>query len=87
MIYNIELSKRAEKYLRNLDKKTRTRIYNHIKILSENPRHPELDIKKIQGHENLYRQRLGDYRVLYSIMDEILLIIIVKIGSRGDVYK
>ena len=49
MRYRIELTKRSVKYLRNLDKNTRFRIQNHIKIVSENPRHPELDIKKLQG--------------------------------------
>ena len=46
MRYRIELTKGSVKYLRNLDKNTRYRIQNHIKILSEHPRHPELDIKK-----------------------------------------
>ena len=78
MRYRIELTKRSVKYLRNLDKNTRFRIQNHIKILSGNPRHPELDIKKLQGQSYLYRLRIGDYRVLYSIRDEVLLIVIVK---------
>ena len=87
MSYNIELSRKAEKYLKKLDKKVRTRIQDHIRILSENPRHPELDIKRFHAEPDLYRLRVGDYRVLYSVKDDLFLIIIVKIGSRGDVYK
>jgi mRNA interferase RelE/StbE len=87
MKYRIELSRIAMKYLKSLDKKPYSQIYNHMKILSENPRHPELDIKKLHGKSNLYRLRIRDYRVLYTINDEILLIIVVKIGSRGGIYK
>lgn len=85
--YNIELSRKANKYLQTLNKKTRTRVFNHLKLLSDNPRHPELDIKKFQGMNNIYRLRIGDFRILYSIIDKSLLVIVVKIGSRGDVYK
>ncbi|WP_082691308.1 type II toxin-antitoxin system RelE family toxin [Paenibacillus rubinfantis] len=63
----MELSTDSEKYLRKLDKPTRVRILNHLKILTENPRHPELDIKKMQGRSNLYRLRIGSYRILYTI--------------------
>ncbi|WP_202079111.1 type II toxin-antitoxin system RelE family toxin [Caldalkalibacillus salinus] len=87
MSYEVELSSSANKYLRKLDKKTRNRILNHILILSENPRHPELNIKKLQGEESLYRLRIGDFRVMYSVYDDVLIIFIVKIGPRGDIYK
>jgi len=87
MIYEIKFSTDSEKYLRKLDKPSRVRILNHLKILAENPRNPELDIKKMQGRLNLYRLRIGTYRVLYNVKDDLLLVYIVTIGSRGDVYK
>lgn len=88
MNYKIELSTDSEKYLRKQDKPTKVRILNHLHILAENPRHPELDIKKMQGKPNLYRLRVGTLRVLYTIKDDILIVFIVTtIGPRSDVYK
>ncbi|GAA0134938.1 type II toxin-antitoxin system RelE/ParE family toxin [Paenibacillus sp. YSY-4.3] len=87
MNYEIELSTESAKYLRKLDKPSRLRILNHLDILRINPRHTELDIKKLQGKTNLYRLRVGTYRILYSIKDNFLVVYVVTIGSRGDVYK
>ena len=47
----------------------------------------EGDIKTLAGHENVYRLRVGDYRVIYSIHDEVLTVEVMTIGNRGDVYK
>ena len=87
MNYKIELSTDSEKYLRILDKSTRVRILNHLKILTENPRHPELDIKKMQGRPNLYRLRVGNYRILYTIKGDILVVFVVTVVPRDVVYK
>ncbi|MFD0675255.1 type II toxin-antitoxin system RelE/ParE family toxin [Cohnella sp. GCM10027633] len=87
MNYEIKFLKDAYKYLQKQDSVTRNRILDHLKILSEDPRHPELDIKRMQGIENQFRLRVGSYRVVYSILDNELIIIVVKIGSRGDIYK
>lgn len=87
MNYEVKFYKDALKTIQKLDSTTRNRILDHIKILSENPRHPELDIKKMQGIENRFRLRVGIYRILFSVMNHQLTIVIIKIGSRGDVYK
>ncbi|NHN35653.1 type II toxin-antitoxin system RelE family toxin [Paenibacillus agricola] len=87
MNYEIDLSSDSRKYLSKLDRPTRNRILDHLKILSENPRNPELDIKKLQGYLSLFRLRVGSYRILYTIEDNVLIIFVVTIGSRGDVYK
>lgn len=70
MNYKIEFSKRAYKYIDRLDQKTKKRISDHLLMLSENPRRPELNIKKLQGDSSLYRLRIGNYRILYSIEDK-----------------
>lgn len=87
MNYSIEIYKEAFKYLKKLDKPTRIRIAHAIQVLADNPYNAELDIKKMQGIEEEFRLRVGNYRVLYTINDNILQIHVVKIGSRGDIYK
>ena len=87
MNYEIKFLKDAFKFLQRQDATTRNRILDHLHILSEDPRHPELDIKKMQGVENRFRLRVGSFRVVYSIIDNELVIIVIKIGARGDVYK
>jgi mRNA interferase RelE/StbE len=87
MSYSIEIDRIALKYLKKLDKPTRTRIYNHLEILSQDPYHSELDIKRMQGTTDEYRLRIGTYRIIYSVENNRLLIYIIKIGPRGDVYK
>lgn len=73
--------KNAYKALQDYDKTTRKRI---IKAISDIPRG---DIKKLQGekHPPLYRLRVGKYRVIYYLNDNEMLI--VKIDTRGDIYK
>ena len=87
MSYKVELSKRSYKNLQRLDSNTRQRISHHLELLSENPRNPELNIKKLKGESLLYRLRVGNYRILYRIEDDRLVIVVINIGSRGDVYK
>ena len=83
--YPIEFSKSAEKELLNLPKKTASQILSKIDMLALNPR--PSGCKKLTGSLNSYRIRIGDYRVLYTIEDNILLVDIVSIGNRKDVYR
>jgi mRNA interferase RelE/StbE len=66
-------------------KKDRQRIVLRIQSLGENPR--PLGCEKLAGHLDRYRVREGNYRILYSIDDEKLLVDIVKVGHRKDVYR
>ena len=85
MAYRIELSPRAQRDFRALDGSVRRRIKRRIDSLAENP-HPS-GIKKIEGEDDLYRLRVGDYRILYQVKEKILLILIVGIGHRRDIYR
>jgi mRNA interferase RelE/StbE len=87
MSYAIKFYKEAVKNIKKLDKTTRNRILDHINILAQNPRNKELDVKKMQGTQNQFRLRVGSFRIVYSLIDEELIIIIIRVGSRGDVYK
>ena len=87
MSYEIKFYKEAYKNLHKQDNKTRNRILDHLSLISENPRDPELDIKKMQGVDNQFRLRIGSFRVVYSIHNNELIVIVIKLGPRGDVYK
>jgi mRNA interferase RelE/StbE len=82
--YKIEIKKSAQKELKNLPDKALKKVIEKIGSLVANPR--PAGCKKLSGDEK-YRIRIGNYRVLYSIEDEILVIFIVKVGHRKDVYE
>ena len=82
--YNIIFKKSVSKDLKNIPKKDVRRILEAIKTLAKNPRPPQS--KKLSGQEK-YRLRQGNYRILYSIEDDELIIQVVKIGNRRDIYR
>jgi mRNA interferase RelE/StbE len=82
--YKIEFKKSAVKELNELESKVIKRIITKIKALSSNPR-PEGCIKLTA--EERYRIRIGNYRILYEIIDDLLIIYIIKIAHRKDAYK
>ena len=82
--YKIEIKKSAAKEISKLPKVAIKRIVNKIQTLSDDPR-PN-GCKKLSGDEK-YRIRIGVYRVLYSIMDENLVIYIVEVGHRKEIYE
>lgn len=82
--YKITFKKSVSKDLRSIPKKDVQRILEVIKTLSENPRPPQS--KKLSGQEK-YRLRQGNYRILYSIEDDKLIVQVVKVGNRRDVYR
>ena len=72
--------------LQSLPRPDRTRITEKIILLGSNPDNPGLDIKKLQG-EPYFRLRIGQWRIIFDREDEVKIISIEKIKSRGDVYK
>ena len=82
--YKIEIKKSAAKEIAKLPKVVLRRIIDKIQTLSSNPR-PQ-GCKKLSGDEK-YRIRVGVYRILYSITDEKLVVFVVKVGHRKNVYE
>jgi len=82
--YIIIFSKSAEKFLDTLDKKTQQCILEKVRELQTNSEN--LDIKKLKSRHTLYRLRVGNCRIIYSIKHERLVIYIVAIGHRKDIY-
>ena len=82
--YTVSLSKRAQKQLDKLSDAVAEPIFQAIEKLGDNPR-PN-GCKKLKGR-NGYRIRIGDYRVIYEIMDSTLLVDVIDLGHRRDIYE
>jgi mRNA interferase RelE/StbE len=85
-MYKLKYRRSARNYIARLPLKSKSAIVNKLHKLADNPDDPELDISILKGRVG-FRLRIGKYRVIYSRYDDILVIEIVKIRSRGDIYK
>ena len=85
MTYTIRLAESAAKTLSKMDPPLRRRIEAKILALAQNPFPP--GVRKIAGEQNTYRIRIGDYRVVYDVHSAILVILILRVGHRSDVYR
>jgi mRNA interferase RelE/StbE len=81
--YRIELRPAAVRALKKLDPPIRRRIQGAITLLAEDPRPPAA--RTLRGRPG-FRVRVGDYRILYTVEDDVLLIVVVTVGHRRDVY-
>lgn len=84
MSYRIELRPAAIRALRKLDPPVRRRIQGAIALLAEDPRPPAS--RPLRGRSG-YRVRVGDYRIIYTVEDGVLLVVVVTLGHRRDVYE
>ena len=82
--YKIYFKRSAVKDLEAISKKDLLRIISRIDLLKADPRPPGCE--KLSGQER-YRVRQGNYRIVYSIQDDVLTVWVVKIGHRRDVYR
>jgi mRNA interferase RelE/StbE len=83
--YKIEISRTAEKQLKKLSKDDQKRVVAAILDLAEDPL-PK-GSRKLAGYEDVYRIRVGQFRILYSRVARTLIVIVLKIGRRKDVYR
>jgi mRNA interferase RelE/StbE len=83
-VYTIVLTRTAEAGLLALPESDRKRITSAIEGLSHNPR--PVGVEKLAGVE-LYRIRVGNYRIIYEILDDKLLVTVIRIGHRREVYR
>lgn len=84
MTYRVALSPMAARQLRELDAPVRRRIQAALELLAEQPRPPSAT--RLVGGAGEWRVRTGDYRIVYEIDDDRLLILVLRIGHRRDVY-
>lgn len=86
MKYEVEISETAEKSLEKIPKKDRLRIIEKIDALEQDPR--PVGSLKLKGYkESMYRIRSGVYRVIYTIKEEMLIVLVLEIGHRGEIYR
>lgn len=83
-IYQIELTPAAQRQLKKLSTVLLRSLLTQIQKLAFNP--SPNNVKKLSGNNDFYRIRIKDYRVIYTINDKKLLILVLKIGSRKEVY-
>ncbi len=84
MTYSVDILRRAQKQLARIDRQDHARIISAIEGLAENPR--PSGCKKLSGRP-AWRIRIGPYRVIYEIHDGRLLVLVVDIGARREVYR
>ena len=83
--YKLLIKPSAAKEIELAPKKNRLRIVKRIQDLSSDPRPPGCE--KLSGHDDKYRIRQGTYRIVYTISDSGLVICVVKVGHRKEVYR
>lgn len=81
-MYKIIIKKKAKKFIDRLPKNEKIRIIKAIELLPNGE-----DIKKLKGHGDLLRLRVGDYRIIYTVNNGELTIYIIDAGNRGEIYN
>jgi mRNA interferase RelE/StbE len=83
--YRIEVKRSVAKALKKIPKPDRKRISEKIDSLADDLPRPE--ITKMKGDNPFHRIRVGDHRIIYEVQDEVLVVLIVKVGHRKDIYR
>jgi len=84
-MYRVEFGRRAARDFRRLSTDIQRRIDSAIQGLANDPRPP--GCKKLAGEDSLWRIRVGDYRIVYQVQDDALLVIVLKVGHRREIYR
>ena len=85
MTYRIEFSPGAARQLRKLDGSARRRAQAAVELLAHEPR--PAGAKKLVGGDGEWRVRTGDYRIVYEVDDGVLLVLVLAVGHRREVYR
>ena len=81
-MYKIVIQKKAKKFIDKLPKNEKIRVVKAIEMLPNGE-----DIKKLKGHSDLLRLRVGDYRIIYTVDNGELIVVVIDAGNRGEIYK
>lgn len=85
MTYRVEVAPAAVRQLRKLNPDARRRVQAAVELLADQPRPSAA--KRLVGGDGEWRVRTGDYRIIYEIRDDVLLVLVVAVGHRRDIYQ
>ena len=83
--YEVRLARRAARALSALQRREQQQIRAALDLLADNPRPP--NCVEMQGEDSVHRVRVGDYRIVYEVLDSVLLVHVVRIGHRREIYR
>jgi mRNA interferase RelE/StbE len=83
--WQVVIHRKAEKTLKQMHGEMLKRTRSAIRSLAENPR--PIGYKKMSGYENLYRIRVGEWRIIYVIEDDTLIVLVLEVAPRSGVYR
>lgn len=84
-MYKVELARDSEKFIRKQNKSLQKKLVAVLRKLAENPYPPSA--KKLKGLNELYRVRVGNYRIVYHVQNKRLVVLVLRIAHRKDIYK
>lgn len=84
-MYELIIKPAVEKQMDRLPAKVRQRVVGALEELRDNPR--PSGCVKLQGEDDLWRIRVGQYRVVYTIQDDALIVLVVRVAHRKDIYR
>lgn len=82
LMYQIIIKKKAKKFIDNLPANERRRVVTAIEQLPDGE-----DIKRLKGHSDLFRLRVGSYRIIYTVDNGQLVVCVIDAGNRGQIYN
>ncbi len=85
MSYEVQILPKVARQIKALSIEVRQDISLTIQSLADEPR--PIGVKKLSGEKDIYRVRVGNYRVLYRIIDKVLVVVVVSVGHRREVYR
>jgi mRNA interferase RelE/StbE len=85
-VWTVRIDPRAAKDIEALDRMAQTRVLKALRRLAEDPRRAP-NVKALSGADGAYRLRVGDFRVIYTLRDAELLVFVVRVGHRREIYR
>lgn len=85
-MYDLRIDTQAVKFLKKLDKTTQKGLVGALMELAECP-FSDTSVKRMKGYTSTFRKRVGDFRIIFEVDKGDLIILVLKIGNRGDIYK
>jgi mRNA interferase RelE/StbE len=81
-VYRIIIQKKAKKFIDKLPQNEKLRVVKAIESLPNGE-----NVKKLKGYSDLLRLRVGDYRIIYKVNNGELIVLVIDVGNRGEIYK